>query len=232
MNIFNRLLQDVIGLLYPNHCCGCSQLLYTGEKLLCTNCQFKIPYTDYHLYPANKVAKQFWGRIPLNGAMALLHFKKGSRVQNILHQLKYKNQHELGVWLGERIGEKLLESELYNGVDLIMPVPMHHKKQRKRGYNQSLCIANGISTVLKVPVNCSALLKIKETTTQTNKGRLSRHENMKAVFSLVKPNELVDKHVLLVDDVITTGATIEACALEILTSANTKLSIAAVAFAD
>ncbi len=232
MNLLSRLLQDFVGLLYPNHCCGCLRLLYAGESLICTDCLFKIPYTDYHLNAENRVAKQFWGRIPFTAAMALLHFKKGSRVQNLLHQLKYRNQQQLGHWLGERIGEKLLTSNLYDGIAVIVPVPMHGRKQRKRGYNQSMCIADGISAILKVPVNSTALLKIKETSTQTNKGRLQRHENMKAVFKVVKPMELVGKHVLLIDDVITTGATAEACATEILACQGTKLSIAAVAFAD
>jgi ComF family protein len=228
----NRLFQDFIGLLYPNLCAGCLKPIYYGESIICTSCLFEIPYTDDHLNPQNRVAKQLWARIRFDAAMALLQFKKGSRVQNMLHQLKYKGKTELGHLLGTMIGDKLQLSEQYKGIDLIIPVPMHQKKLYQRGYNQSLCIAEGISQVLGCPVNNSALVKIRETATQTHKGRLSRNENMTSVFEVIKPSELQGKHILLVDDVITTGATIEACAIEIWTAGVGNISIAAVAFAD
>lgn len=232
MTALNRLWQDLIGLLYPNLCCGCFKQLYIGESLICTDCLYHIAYTDHHLYANNRVARQFWGRIPFDAAMALLNFKKGARVQNLIHHLKYKNQPQLGEKLGAMVAEKLMLSERYKNIDLIVPVPLHPRKELKRGYNQSLCIAEGAASALGVPVNKTALLKSIETGSQTNRNRYSRHEHMRSVFQVAKPDELEGKHILLVDDVITTGATIEACAIEICKCGIAKLSIAAVAFAD
>jgi ComF family protein len=232
MHPLNRLFQDFIGLLYPNLCGGCLKPIYFGESIICTSCLFEIPYTDDYLNAENRVAKQFWARIQFEAAMSLLQFKKGSRVQSMLHQLKYKGKTELGHLLGTMIGDKLLLSEHYNGIDLILPVPMHKKKLHQRGYNQSFCIAEGIAQVLGCPINHQALVKVKETATQTHKGRLSRNENMTNVFQVSKPHEMQGKHILLVDDVITTGATIEACGIELWLAGIGKLSIAAVAFAD
>jgi ComF family protein len=232
MHPLNRLFQDFIGLLYPNLCGGCLRPIYFGESIICTSCLFEIPYTDDHLNLENRVAKQFWARIQFDAAMSLLQFKKGTRVQNMLHQLKYKGKKELGHLLGTMIGDKLIMSVRYKDIDLIIPVPMHKKKLYTRGYNQSLCIAEGIAQVLGCPVSHDALQKVKETATQTHKGRLSRNENMASVFEVVAPFELQGKHILLVDDVITTGATIEACGIELWLAGIRNLSIAAVAFAD
>lgn len=232
MNPLSRLFQDFLGLLYPNLCCGCMQPIYFGESMICTSCLFEIPYTDDYLNPENRVAKQFWGRIPVDAAMALLHFKKGTRVQSLLHQLKYKGKQELGHLLGTMIAEKLLASAQYREIDLIIPVPMHRKKQYQRRYNQSLCIAEGIAKVLGKPVITTVLLKFKETKTQTSRSRSSRNENMSNVFEVLQPLLITDKHVLLVDDIITTGATIEACGIELWNVGIAKLSVAAVAFAD
>lgn len=232
MLLLNRLFQDFIGLLYPNLCNGCLKPIYFGESMICTTCLFEIPYTDDYSHSDNRVAKQFWARIKFDAAMALLQFKKGTRVQNLLHQLKYRGKTDLGRLLGNMIAEKLLLSKQYKEIDLIIPVPMHRKKLYQRGYNQSLCIAEGISEVLNRPVHQGALLKVRETATQTHKGRLSRNENMTSVFEVVAPLELEGKHILLVDDVITTGATIEACGIELWKAGIGNLSIAAVAFAD
>ncbi|MEJ7560388.1 MAG: ComF family protein [Pedobacter sp.] len=232
MHPLNRLFQDFVGLLYPNLCGGCLRPIYYGESSICTSCLFEIPYTDDHLNPENRVAKQFWARIQFDAAMSLLHFKKGSSVQSMLHQLKYKGKKELGQLLGIMIADKLLLSEQYKEIDLIIPVPMHKRKLRQRGYNQTLCIAEGIAQVLGCPVNQNALVKVKETATQTHKGRLSRNENMSKVFTVIAAHELTGKHILLVDDVITTGATIEACGIELWNAGIGNLSIAAVAFAD
>jgi len=232
MNPLSQLFQDFLGLLYPNLCSGCMQPIYFGESMICTSCLFEIPYTDDYLNPDNRVAKQFWARIPVDAAMALLHFKKGTRVQSLLHHLKYKGKQELGNLLGTMIGEKLLASAQYLEIDLIIPVPMHRKKQYQRGYNQSLCIAEGIAKVLGKPLKTDALLKVKETSTQTSRNRLSRNENMANVFAVQKPLLLTGKHILLVDDIITTGATIEACGIELWEAGIGKLSIASVAFAD
>ena len=232
MNSVSKLFQDLIGLLFPNLCNGCGHSIYQGEAFLCSKCLFTIPYTDYHLFPQNKVAKQLWGRVPVNAAMALLYFKKGGKVQNIIHNLKYRNQTGLGIKLGEMIGDRLKTAPDYSGIDLVIPVPLHKKRQRNRGYNQSELIANGIAATLNVNVNTTLLLRTATTATQTKKGRYMRFENMKTVFSVKNSENLAGKHILLVDDVITTGATIEACAIELHKFGIKKLSIAAAAFAE
>nr|WP_294875205.1 ComF family protein [uncultured Pedobacter sp.] len=232
MNFVNKRFQELIGLLFPNLCGGCGVSIYHGESFLCSKCLYTIPYTDYHLYPDNKVAKQFWGRVPLNAAMALMYFTKGGKVQNIIHNLKYKNQTGLGIKLGKLIGDRLNSAPDYMDIDLIIPVPLHKKRERSRGYNQSELIAQGISSALNVSVDSTLLIRTITTDTQTKKGRYMRFENMRTVFSVKNSEILVGKHILLVDDVITTGATIEACALELHKCGIKKLSIAAAAFAE
>lgn len=206
--------------------------IYFGESIICTNCLFQIPYTDDYLNPENRVARQFWARIKFDAAMALLKFKKGTSVQNLLHQLKYRGKTELGELLGKMIGEKLLASAQFKGIDIVIPVPLHPRKLSQRGYNQSQYIAIGIAQILGCKVDDKILLKVKETASQTNKGRLSRNENMQDVFQIIEAFDLAGKHVLLIDDIITTGATIEACGVELWKAGIGNLSIAAVAFAD
>lgn len=164
--------------------------------------------------------------------MSLLYFKKGARVQNIIHSLKYKGRKDLGIKLGIMIAERLLMSAGYAGIDLIIPVPLHRTRESLRGYNQSLCIAKGISKTLNVPVNSISLLRKKATASQTKKGRYKRFENMQCVFSVAHSEALKGKHILLVDDVITTGATLEACGIALFEAGIEKLSVATVAFAE
>lgn len=227
-----RLATDVISLLFPELCNACGKNLYYGEKEICTKCMYDLPYTDYHLYPDNPVAKQLWGRLNCNAAMAMLYFRKGTKVQNLIHSLKYKSQKEVGVKLGNLLGEKLKLSNQYNDIDLVIPVPLHPKKERLRGYNQSEYIAKGIADVLKVPVSINNLLRHKITDSQTKKARYTRYENMQAVFNINHAEQLQKLHVLLVDDVITTGATLEACSNVLLNAGIEKLSIAAIAFTE
>lgn len=193
---------------------------------------YQLPYTDDHLYPENKTARQFWGRLPCHAAMSLLYFKKGTRTQHIIHHLKYKGRQELGVKLGKMIGEKLKLSPDYSGIDIIVPVPLHPHRERTRGYNQSTCIAEGIAAVLNVPVNTAALKRHNATKSQTKKGRYERFENMKAVFSAADSAALKNMRVLLVDDVMTTGATLEACGTILQACKISRLYIATVAYAE
>ncbi len=225
-----HLATDIIGLLFPNLCNGCGLSLYTGEKVICAHCLYDLPYTDFHLYQQNKVAKQLWSRLPFEAAMAMLYFKKGTKVQNLIHNLKYNGKTEVGEKLGNLLGKKLMLSEYYKDVDYIIPVPLHQKKERVRGYNQSLCIAEGVSAVMQVPVNKMQLFRKKITETQTRKSRFTRYENMLSVFQVLNAAEIKNKHILLVDDVITTGATLEACGNALIGSGIKKLSIASLAF--
>jgi ComF family protein len=238
MNMFKRYISDFFNLLFPDLCAGCGKQLYHGEKQICTGCLYDLPYTDFQVYAENPVAKLFWGRINCHAAMAMLYFRKGTKVQQMIHQLKYRSQPELGFRLGLLLGERLAAAwnsdaaRQADNPDLIIPVPLHPAKERSRGYNQSKMIADGISSVIHIPVGTTQLIRQRSTGSQTKRNRYNRYENMKAVFHLSEPAMIAGKHVLLVDDVITTGATLEACAEVLLNGGLKKLSIAAIAFAD
>ncbi|WP_316737837.1 ComF family protein [Pedobacter aquatilis] len=223
---------DLIGLLFPNLCNACGISLFQNEYLIFTRCLYDLPYTDYHLHEENRVAKQLWGRLPLNAAMAMLYFRKGAKVQNLIHNLKYNNKTDVGVLLGNLLGDRLNNSLLYRGIDLIIPVPLHNKKLRIRGYNQSTFIGEGIAEKMNIPLDEKTLIRSTSTESQTKKSRYSRYENMKDVFGIINPEVIKGKHILLIDDVITTGATLEACANILLESGAEKVSIAALAFAE
>jgi ComF family protein len=230
MQQLKTLAAELLQLLFPNLCNACGQPLVKSEQLICLTCRFDLPYTDFHLYADNLVAKQLWGRMTFEHATAMLYFKKGGRVQQILHSMKYKGRPELGVLLGELLADTILQSNMPWNVDLILPVPLHKKREKLRGYNQSLCIAEGLSAGLHLPVYKNVLVKRSSTSSQTKKGRFSRYENLKSAFSIVDDTEIKGKHILLVDDVITTGATIEACASALNLAGIATLSIAAIAY--
>lgn len=232
MSLIKQITADFFNLLFPACCNACGTPLFYGEKSVCIKCLYDLPYTDFHLYPDNPVAKLFWGRINCHEVMALLYFKKGTKVQNLIHHLKYKGQTDVGLMLGRMIGEKLLSNTLYQKPDLIVPVPLHQKKENSRGYNQSKCIADGIAEVLQVPVVTGVLTRKKNTGTQTKKSRYQRFENVQSVFEIRQPWGLENQHILLIDDVITTGATLESCGKILLDSGLRKLSIAAAAYAE
>lgn len=224
--------RDLLGLLFPNLCNACGASLFQGEKLICTKCLFDLPFTDYHLYQENKVMKQLWGRVPLNAAMALLYFRKAAKAQRLIHSLKYNGKTDVGILLGGMIGERLKLNLMYSDIDFIVPVPLHHQKLRSRGYNQSSFIAEGIAQTINIPFKEEILIRTVSTESQTRKNRFSRYENMKAVFKVAEKDKITGKHILLVDDVVTTGATLEACANTLLVQGALKVSIAALAFAE
>lgn len=232
MFALRRYTEDLINLLFPALCNGCGKLLYHGEKDICAQCLYDLPLTDFHKFEDNPVAKQFWGRLPLHAATAMLYFKKGTKVQNLMHSLKYKNQTQVGVKLGQLMGNRLKLAETYQDIDWVIPVPLHQKKLKLRGYNQSEYIAKGLANELGVQMDIKSLFRNKATESQTKKARYHRYENMQDVFGVKEINDLADKHVLLVDDVITTGATLEACGNTLLAHGIKKLSIAALAFAE
>jgi len=229
MLFLRQVAGDLFGLLFPELCNGCGTQILRGEEMICTSCLYDLPYTDFHLFSDNAVAKLFWGRIICGHAMAMLYFRKGSKVQQLIHRLKYKNQPGLGLLLGRLLGERLLASGNYTDTELIIPVPLHIRKERNRGYNQSKSIADGVALVLGIPVADAQLIRHRETTSQTGKGRYHRFENMRSVFSVPHPENINHKHILLVDDVVTTGSTLEACGITLLNCGIRKLSIVAVA---
>lgn len=223
---------DFLSLFFPDLCCACGDPLVSNEDQLCTSCLYDLPYTNFHLQEDNPVVRQFWGRIPVTGAFAYLYFHKQGKVQSIIHHLKYKNRPLLGQLLGLMYGRELAKTAYASSLDLIIPVPLHPSRMKERGYNQSHCIAEGLSLILNLPLGEEYLYRSRSTSTQTHKGRFERFENMAEVFRLEKAEELTGKHVLLVDDVITTGATLEACALSLLAVPGLQVSILAIAYAE
>lgn len=232
MNVFLRLATDLINLLFPRLCNACSGYLVRGERNICTNCLRDLPYTDYHMHPDNRAAKQFWGRLPFRAVCAMLYFRKASRVQRLLHRLKYNGQMDLGLELGELLGGRLKASGRFAEIDLVLAVPLHPKRERLRGYNQSKCIADGVAACLNIPVLTGVLCKHRSTSSQTRKGRFSRYQNLKDVFEVRHADLIRGKQILLIDDVITTGATIEACGQVLFDAGIESLWIAAIAFTE
>ncbi len=189
----------------------------------------EMPQTGYHKDLSNALYRRLSYRIPLKYAMSIFKFSKSGRVQHLLHELKYKNQPEIGRMLGLFYGEQLIDVNLIEAFEIIIPIPLHQSRKRKRGYNQSAKFAEGLSEILRVPFSDELLLRETNTETQTRKTKLSRWENIKGTFKIVKPSEIKGRKILLVDDVITTGATLEACAEILLSSGCAELSIACIA---
>jgi len=232
MKLRETYIADFVSLLFPELCAACGESLVANEHLICTSCRITLPYTNFHLQPGNIVAQQFWGKIKLEGAYALFYFAKGGKVQNLMHRFKYKGQKEIGNLLGEIAGAQLIKNEVFKKADIIIPVPLHKKRLNQRGYNQSTCFAEGLAKQLNAMVVENNLVRPMATETQTHKSRFNRYENMQEVFSVLKPEALKNKHILLVDDVITTGSTLEACGMQLLKVEGLKLSIATVAYAE
>lgn len=225
------ILTSFVNLFYPNLCLICGNDLVTGEEQICLRCINQIPRTNYHLQQENQVEKRFWGKVPIESASSYFFFQKGSAFQKLLHELKYRGNKEIGELLGKYAAADLLESPTYNQIDVIIPVPLHPKKQAKRGYNQSEWIGKGLSAVLGKPMDSTSLMRIQESTTQTRKSVYERYENMLGIFRLKEPNDLSGKHILLVDDVLTTGSTLEACILALQKAENVKISVFTLAVA-
>lgn len=205
-------LGSFLSLLFPRCCIVCGRPLAKGEECICALCNIRLPRTGYHLQADNPVEQCFWGQIPLERGASFFFYRKGSDYRRILHQLKYSGQKEVGAVMGRYMASELLPSGFFRGIDVIIPVPLHKKKEQIRGYNQSEWIARGIADVTGIPVDADSVLRHKNTETQTRKSTFERRENMEGVFSLRHPGQFAGKHVLIVDDVLTTGSTTVACA--------------------
>ena len=220
----------VFHLLYPHNCIGCGSDVISDDNFLCLGCIHDLPYTHFELHAGNPVEKIFWGRISVTAAMSEFYFSKASMVQNFIHELKYKGNKDAAHYFGNLMGESLSNSNRFN-IDVIVPLPLFEKKEKMRGYNQAEIICNGISEILGKSVIRKNVIRKVPTETQTKKHRTERWKNVENTFVVQNPNQLEGKNVLLIDDVITTGATLEACGAEILKVNNTKLHIASLALA-
>jgi ComF family protein len=231
MSYFYDFCDDFLSLLFPRLCYACGNHLLRNEYLICTECYVVIPRTNYHLEKDNPVEQLFWGRCIVERAAAFSYFNKGSRIRKLIHNLKYKGITEVGYELGKIYGLSLYSSDFMKDIDLIIPVPLHPAKERIRGFNQSEIISRGIADATVLSVENKILERITVSATQTKRSRYERWTNVEGIFNVRDPRMIEGKHVLLVDDVITTGSTIESCTNELLKTEGVKVSVVALAFA-
>jgi len=218
-------LVDFINLMFPDICVVCGIALQKNEQQLCLSCLYDIPKTNYHLIHENPIEKRFWGKVPVQRATSFFFFEKGSPFQKLLHILKYKGNKEIGELMGKYAAIDLLDSPDFTSIDIIIPVPLHPTKYKVRGYNQSEWIGKGISSILHKPQDTSTLIRVRENASQTRKTVFERYENTEGIFEISNKTLLEGKHVLLVDDVLTTGSTLEACVRALLETKGIKISI-------
>ena len=230
-SVVAEIFEGFAGLFWPNVCACCSTGLTRGEKYICSHCLFELPTTNFHREHDNPVAQVFWGRVMVEHATSGYFFRKGNRIQKLIHQIKYRGQKEMGAMLGYEMGKSLCNT-CFCEVDLIVPVPLHPQKLRKRGYNQSEWIARGVSETLDKQIDTQTLVRRFFTTSQTRKKRFDRWENVDSGFGLTNPDTFAGRHILLIDDVLTTGATLEACVHAVLSVPGAKTSVATLAFAS
>lgn len=225
------MFNNLISLFFPKVCLACAYPLSDNEQYVCTNCRHDLPVTNYHLDGSDAVKKILYGRIKLEEATALLRFEKKGIVQHLIHNLKYKGYEEVGLFLGDWLGDELKNLQNYKNIDCVIPVPLHKNKLKKRGYNQVALFAKTLAGNLNATYLDDVLVKITNTKSQTTKTRLARWSTTNEMFSLQNSSKIDNKHILLVDDLITTGATIELCANQLLKGNKVKISIATMAIA-
>ncbi|MDR3245292.1 MAG: ComF family protein [Prevotellaceae bacterium] len=229
--MLTKIWDSLIGLVFPDFCEVCGTPLVRGERHICLSCLYKMPRTRFWEETDNELEKMFWGRINIERACSLFYYRKGSDFRPIIHKLKYKGKYNIALRLGEELGVCLNNSLLYKGISMLVPIPLHPKKERMRGYNQSEFIANGISNIMGLPLEKANLIRTKFTETQTKKNATERWKNVQSVFEVRDKTRLNGEHILLIDDVITTGSTIESCASVLANNCNCKISIATIGYA-
>jgi ComF family protein len=223
-------ISDFVHLFYPHVCTGCGSDILDHNHQLCLRCLSGLPVTHFFSQPANPVEKKFYGRLPLRNGGAAYFFTKDSLLQSIIYELKYNGNQEIGHYLGKLVGKQLFDSGRFSQIDALVPLPLNKRKEKKRGYNQATALCLGIASVWEKAVINNAVIRNVNTDTQTHRGRITRWENMEGVFSVVDASAIQNKHILLVDDVVTTGASLEACGAEILRVPGVTLSIATLAY--
>lgn len=229
MNLTTSFFQDFIHLIYPNLCYACLATQPPKGEIICTTCQYELQISQMHLQESNEVVEKFWGRVPIEAGGSMYSFRQASKTQQLIHHLKYKGKKEVGILLGQWYGRVLIQSSHFQKIDCIVPVPLHPKKQRIRGYNQSDQFAIGLSESMQKPWFADGLVRTVHSKSQTQKTREERFKNVANVFQVGKPAMLSGKRILLVDDVLTTGATLESCVRQLLTLRGTTVSLAVIA---
>ena len=231
MPALQSIIFDTLHLFYPHTCTGCGSDLLNDDQLLCLQCINNLPHTNFAQHANNPIEKIFWGRIPLVAAHSEFYFAKETLIQRLIHQLKYKGNQDIGYFLGGLMAKSLLNSNRFKNIDYLVPLPLYPEKERKRGFNQAAVICNGLSASMHIPVMIGNVIRQRYTETQTKKHRRERWENVADSFLVKDPAILCNKNFLLVDDVITTGATLEACGHSIVQTANVQLSLATLSMA-
>ena len=229
---FQEIKESFLHVVFPHVCDGCGSDLLNIESRLCIRCLATLPETNFEQHAANPVEKMFWGRMPLVSAASHFYFTKESLIQHLMHQFKYKGNEDLGLQLGRMMGYAIRSSNRFHVIDALVPLPLFPFKEKKRGYNQATVLCKGIAEVLSLPVLNNVITRPQHTETQTKKGRIERWRNIEGKFYLLDPSAIQDKHLLLVDDVVTTGATLEACGNELLAPGNVKLSLVTLCIAS
>ncbi len=222
---------DLLNLFYPRLCTGCGTTLVRQEDHICTGCMYNLPKTGFHLDRHNPMEQLFWGRVRIEYAAAYYYFEKSGKCRRILHSIKYKGKKELARYIGMLYGNELLRAGPFSSAGILLPVPLHSKREKKRGFNQSEWFAAGLSESMNKHLAADVLVRVSGTNTQTNKSRIKRWENVENCFAVKNPEKIENTHILLVDDVVTTGATLEACAIALLEAACVKISILTIAYA-
>ncbi len=229
--MLKELCGDFISLFFPSLCTACKSALVKQERLICINCLYNLPKTNFHLDENNTMARLFWGRVKIESAAAFYYFEKGSKCKKILHQVKYKGEKELALLIGKIYGRELFISGHFSDPEILIPVPLHYSREKTRGFNQSEWFARGLAHSLGKKVFNDTLIRFVDTKTQTNKSRTERWENVENSFMVQSPEKIINKHILLVDDVVTTGATLESCALSLIQYKKVRISILTMAYA-
>jgi len=223
--------ESFVSILFPPLCVSCENVLLYQEEFICTTCRFHLPINDHYLFKENEITQRLLGKAPIDTGAAYLSFSKSSLVQAMIHKLKYRKDHRVGKYLGRCFGTQLLASPFYSNIDVVVPLPLHQKKKRIRGYNQSEYIARGIAETMSLPLNYVDFVRVINTETQTKKSRVERHDNVEDAFSCAKPSAFESRHVLLVDDVFTTGATIASAVRTLAEECHCKVSVAVLTIA-
>ena len=221
-----------MSLFLPRSCLSCGAQLVRGEEVLCTGCMLDMARTDFHTRRGNMLEQAFWGRCRVEKAAAFSVYNRGSRIRKLIHMLKYSGRKDIGTMLGSLYGSVLADSGFTDDIDMIIPVPLDPAREKRRGYNQSRCIAEGIASHCRLPVRMDILYRTGKSGSQTSRGRYERWENVEGLFAVHKPGEITGRHIMLVDDVITTGSTVEASVVALQSAPDTRVSVVALAAAQ
>ncbi|HLW06950.1 MAG TPA: phosphoribosyltransferase family protein [Marinilabiliaceae bacterium] len=229
---FGQLLQGLMTLTFPQHCYHCQSSLPMYAEVLCRKCEASLPKTGFENQLDNIVFQSFWGRVPIHFATSAFHFRQGETLQKLVHLLKYRNHPEVGLYLGRITGRIIAKSNLLSGIDLVIPVPLHYRRYRKRGYNQCDIIAQGLAETLNVEVISDLLFRSSYNVSQTTKKHYERWQNVEGIFHVVEGQRIQNKRILLIDDIITTGATLEACCTALNETSGVEINVVTVGYTN